>query len=221
MEEMLKDAPVQEGGKERMGKSAHDWDATDEAALRQTDGAVANGASGTYRVACSGDAAQVETARSADASPIAQCGPDDAGAAARNESGNGRPCTPPYDGHHNIELGRRGEDAAAAFLVRHGFDIIERNWQCSAGEADIIASDAHALHFIEVKTRMSEAKGFPAEAVDAEKRHRYERIAELFLRSFEDRYDTRITFDVISILVTGRDRAFLRMHRDVFANDCR
>ena len=39
------------------------------------------------------------------------------------------------------ELGRRGEDAAARFLDRRGYEIVERNWTCAAGEADIIARD--------------------------------------------------------------------------------
>ena len=38
------------------------------------------------------------------------------------------------------ELGRKGENAACKFLERKGFTILERNWVCPAGEADIIAS---------------------------------------------------------------------------------
>lgn len=120
---------------------------------------------------------------------------------------------------HNKELGKRGEDAAAAFLERRGFDILERNWGCKFGEADIIALDEDALHFVEVKTRMSDRNGFPAEAVNANKRGKYERMAEVFLTHY-DGPDTAVTFDIISILVTGEHRAFLRMHRNVFSNDC-
>lgn len=124
------------------------------------------------------------------------------------------------DSRHNKDLGERGEEAACAFLIRRGFDIVERNWVCAAGEADIIAIENETLHFIEVKTRMSEARGFPAEAVDVAKRDRYERIAELYLRSLEGGDDICVTFDVISILVTGEHRAFLRFHRNVLSGDC-
>lgn len=124
------------------------------------------------------------------------------------------------DSRHNKDLGERGEEAACAFLIRRGFDIVERNWVCAAGEADIIAIEDETLHFIEVKTRMSEARGFPAEAVDVAKRDRYERIAELYLRSLEGGDDICVTFDVISILVTGEHRAFLRFHRNVLSGDC-
>lgn len=29
---------------------------------------------------------------------------------------------------HNL-LGKEGEDEAAAYLVRHGYDILQRNWR--------------------------------------------------------------------------------------------
>ena len=68
---------------------------------------------------------------------------------------------------HNKELGARGEEVAVDFLRRRGFSILERNWTCFAGEADIIALDDEAIHFIEVKTRRGDGSGFAAEAVDA------------------------------------------------------
>lgn len=125
---------------------------------------------------------------------------------------------------HNVELGKRGEDAACSFLIRRGFNILERNWKCAAGEADIIASrDGEyglEIHFIEVKTRLSSAKGFPSEAVDRAKRKRYETISELYFQQ-SDCNEARVTFDIISILVTGASHAYLRMHRDVLSFDCR
>lgn len=125
--------------------------------------------------------------------------------------------------HHNIDLGRRGEDAACAFLERKGFEILARNYRCAAGEADIIAEYwegcCREVHFIEVKTRTSTFNGFPEEAVDAKKRDRYERISEIYLSNF-GRGEARITFDIITILVTGEHSAYLRMHSNVLANDC-
>ncbi|MDR0513573.1 MAG: YraN family protein, partial [Coriobacteriaceae bacterium] len=51
---------------------------------------------------------------------------------------------------HNHDLGRRGEEAAVRFLQRKGFDILERNWTCLAGEVDIVALEEGVLVFIEV-----------------------------------------------------------------------
>jgi uncharacterized protein (TIGR00252 family) len=109
------------------------------------------------------------------------------------------------------ELGRRGELAAARFLERNNYRIIERNWKCFAGEADIIASDGEAIVFVEVKTRRGTEKGFPAEAVTRKKRDRYEKIALAYL---QDHYfdESAVRFDVISIVVLPGDRAFMRHH---------
>lgn len=119
-------------------------------------------------------------------------------------------------GERNVELGRRGEDAAARFLDRRGYEIVERNWRCAAGEADIIARDGDAVVFVEVKTRSSCDCGLPAEAVDAEKRERYERIAALFLQGY-DVVDVPVRFDIVSIVVIGPDRAMIRHHINAFS----
>lgn len=39
--------------------------------------------------------------------------------------------------------GAWGEDYAAAYLRRHGYRILARNYSCRFGEIDIIASDRH------------------------------------------------------------------------------
>lgn len=121
----------------------------------------------------------------------------------------------PYEPPHNLDLGRRGEEAAARFLVRRGYEIIERNWKCKAGEADIIARDDTCLVFVEVKTRMDEDQGVPEEAVDEAKRKRYERIAASFLKTYEE-VDIQVRFDVIGILVLTPNRAMIRHHINAF-----
>ena len=87
-------------------------------------------------------------------------------------------------GERNRELGRRGEDAAARFLDRRGYDIVERNWTCAAGEADIIARDGDGA-----RVRGGEDAGRAADEAACRPRRwtrpsasRYERIAALFLR---------------------------------------
>ena len=122
-------------------------------------------------------------------------------------------------GHgHNLELGMRGEDVACLFLERRGLEILERNWRCKSGEADIIALDTDALVFVEVKTRSSESNGLPEEAVTPEKRRRYEEIALAYLRNFRDFSCITVRFDVVAITLLGPDRAFLRYHKDAFGS---
>lgn len=113
------------------------------------------------------------------------------------------------------DLGCRGEAAAVAFLEKKGLEILETNWTCFAGEADIIALDESTLCFVEVKTRRGVDKGFPEEAITAKKRDRYEKIAACYLQR-SDYVDIRVRFDVISILVVSPSRAFLRYHVNAF-----
>lgn len=119
-------------------------------------------------------------------------------------------------GKRNKALGARGEEAAARFLDRRGYEILERNWTCFAGEADIIARDDDTLVFVEVKTRKDCERGFPSEAVTAEKRSRYEKIALAYLADYE-RADFPVRFDVVSIVVIGTDKAMVRHQINAFS----
>lgn len=118
---------------------------------------------------------------------------------------------------HNRTVGRRGEDAAARYLDRRGYDIVARNWICDAGEADIIARDGDAVVFVEVKTRSNCDKGMPEEAVNDEKRARYEKIAAYFLSDF-DAVDVPVRFDIISLVIIGPERAMIRHHINAFSS---
>lgn len=107
------------------------------------------------------------------------------------------------------ELGRRGEEAACELLKRKDYVILERNWSCPAGEADIIAMDDDCLVFVEVKTRAGVECGLPEDAVTPRKRAKYERIAGFFLSDY-DGPDSRVRFDVIGILALSGNRALAR-----------
>lgn len=50
------------------------------------------------------------------------------------------------------EIGALGENVAAEYLKRHGFSIRDRNISHKTGELDIIAEKENTLHFVEVKT---------------------------------------------------------------------
>lgn len=114
------------------------------------------------------------------------------------------------------DLGIRGEDAAVRYLERCGFDVIERNWCCKFGEADIIAVEGDQLVFIEVKTRRSIEAGLPEEAITPAKQRRYERIAMMYLVEADLEIEIPIRFDSIGICVTKKDRALLRHNRGCF-----
>lgn len=115
----------------------------------------------------------------------------------------------------NKDLGKRGEDAAARYLERRGYNILARNWSCKHGEADIVAQDENALVFVEVKTRTNCDYGMPEEAVTPAKRNKYERIAASFLREYPCS-ETPVRFDVVGLLVISENRALVKHHINAF-----
>jgi len=50
------------------------------------------------------------------------------------------------------KIGDIGENIACKFLVKRGFEIIEKNYNKKWGEIDIIARKGQKLHFVEVKS---------------------------------------------------------------------
>ncbi|XVQ13190.1 YraN family protein [Spirillospora sp. CA-255316] len=77
----------------------------------------------------------------------------------------------------NQSLGARGESAAADYLARLGWTVLERNWRCREGELDIVAHDGSRHVVCEVKTRSSTDYGDPLEAITPEKVVRLRRLA--------------------------------------------
>lgn len=53
----------------------------------------------------------------------------------------------------NQKTGELGESIACMFLVKHGYEIIERNYTKKWGEIDIIAKKGEMTHLIEVKAK--------------------------------------------------------------------
>ena len=87
-------------------------------------------------------------------------------------------------------LGKKGEDAACAYLERR------------YGEIDIIAAKGGELSFVEVKTRRNLNFGLPRLAVTYAKQQKI-RSAALFYLQQENRHQQMLSFDVIEILVEG------------------
>lgn len=102
--------------------------------------------------------------------------------------------------HKKDALGKYGEELAARFLAKQGWTILERNWRCSAGELDIVASKDRVLVICEVKTRRSTRFGSPLEAVTPQKLQRLRRLAGIWIASHTEHPNT-IRIDVVSVLV--------------------
>ncbi len=96
--------------------------------------------------------------------------------------------------------GIKGEDAAARYLTRSGFEIVDKNVRTRAGEIDLIARDGKTLVFVEVKTLRDLVEGDPPQAaVNTRKQNRLGKLATGYLKSKRIR-QTPCRFDVVSVI---------------------
>lgn len=98
-------------------------------------------------------------------------------------------------------LGRKGEDLAAKYLKKKGFEIISRNYRAPSGEVDIIARDGDTVVFVEVKTRADDSFANPYESVGEKKKARIRYAALHYLSRMKEDVPSR--FDVLSITLAG------------------
>lgn len=106
----------------------------------------------------------------------------------------------------NLREGKIGEDAAARYLIRHGYRIVARNFTSGKNEIDIIAKKKKLYAICEVKTRVQEYGGDapfgrPAAAVDEHKRRNLIAAATTFERRHA-REGCAYRFDVIEVYLT-------------------
>jgi putative endonuclease len=103
-------------------------------------------------------------------------------------------------------LGKYGESVAAEYLIRQGYEIVERNWHCRQGEIDLIAKQNDQWVFVEVKTRSSKTADVGFEAVDQLKLQKLRRTIAQWCQSRQVS-SVKLRLDVISVFVSsGRVR---------------
>ena len=107
-------------------------------------------------------------------------------------------------------IGRAAEDAAAAWLARAGFAVLERNVRFPEGEIDLVCRDGDAIVFVEVKSRRAHWGEGPGDAVSWDKRRRLIGLAQHYLKA-RRLTSARCRFDVVAVTV-GRDGALTLRH---------
>lgn len=115
-----------------------------------------------------------------------------------------------------MSITARGEDAAAAYLTRRGYEILQRDWEGAAGSMDIIARDGDALVFVDVAVEASVTKGFPGEPLTRESRERAEKVAAAYVAD-SDLTEMMVRFDTLGIIVLDSDRIMVRHHTNAMA----
>lgn len=96
-----------------------------------------------------------------------------------------------------IKTGSKGENLAADFLKRKGFEIVARNYRHKHAEIDLIVKRDNWLIFVEVKTRSSVSFGQPEEFVDDFKGKKIFEAAEEYIYATD--WNGHIRFDIVSV----------------------
>jgi len=115
----------------------------------------------------------------------------------------------------NKTFGAFGESLAADWLTENGYRVLDRNFSCRAGEADIIAMQGDTVVFIEVKTRSSDRFGLPSEAVSAAKQRRLVKTALYYLQK-NKLLDYMCRFDVMEIIADEENNNRINLIEDAF-----
>lgn len=105
-----------------------------------------------------------------------------------------------------MSLGQRGEKEAERHLLKQGWIVVDRGFSARGGEIDLIAIDQSTVVFVEVKTRSSDRKGHPTEAVTLNKQQHITRTAYSYL-SKNQLVDCSFRFDVIAIIWPDTNQA--------------
>ena len=100
----------------------------------------------------------------------------------------------------NSYKGKTGEEIAGNYLKKAGYEIFAKNFTTEIGELDIVASDGYTLVFVEVKARIADTFGTPAEAVDYHKRRKINAVAAQYIKKFRY-FDVPVRFDVIEVFL--------------------
>lgn len=103
--------------------------------------------------------------------------------------------------------------AIETFLDRKGYNIIERGRAHGSDRAGFIAREDGDPVFVTVK--ISEGSGgFPEEG--PADREGLERLAAAYLEHFGEG-DVAVRFGIVSMMVLGDSRGFLRLHRNALS----
>jgi len=97
-----------------------------------------------------------------------------------------------------MNLGEKGEEIAKKYLIKNGYQIVERNYQTKFGEIDIIAKRKDTIYFVEVKTRTNRNYGRPIDAMTPYKIKHLIRSVQVYIAK-KQLEGTEVSLDVIEV----------------------
>lgn len=112
------------------------------------------------------------------------------------------------------EFIEKSNQAAAAYLNRRGYEIVEQPWEDDIDSpVSIVAQDEDSLVFVSVAVRRN-SDSFPQEHVNEEE---LEGFAISWLKDNRDHAACAIRFDHIGLLLISPDRALIKHHSNVMS----
>jgi putative endonuclease len=111
-----------------------------------------------------------------------------------------------------LSKGSDAERIAATYLQQQGLVLVEQNYRCRFGEIDLIMTEGHALVFIEVRMRASNAFGGAAASITATKQAKLLIAARHYLSGLQREPACR--FD--AVLITGTQHYTIEWIRNAF-----
>jgi len=107
--------------------------------------------------------------------------------------------------------GYRGEGAAALYLQRLGYFLVERNFFTRYGEIDLILRDKDTLVFVEVKTKNGVAWGSPEEMFTRYKWQKVRRMATVYMKGEE----RKCRIDMVAVEMNDNEVSQIRHYKNV------
>ena len=102
----------------------------------------------------------------------------------------------------NREVGRRGEEIAAGFLQRKGYELVLRNYSARYGEIDLICRGNGVIVFVEVKAKKGLKFGRPEEMFTRYKLEKVKRMATVYLEG----RDVPCRIDMVAVVLDEFNR---------------
>lgn len=99
--------------------------------------------------------------------------------------------------------GAWAERRARLHYLLRGYRVLAANSRPGGVEVDLVLRRGRSLVFCEVKAKLGERFGEPAEMVDGRKQERLRRAAEAWLSEHPEAADWEVRFDVVSVTPKG------------------
>lgn len=111
----------------------------------------------------------------------------------------------------NRATGGVGERIAEAYLLKKGYEFMQRNYSTRFGEIDLIMLDKNILVFVEVKTKKGIDFGMPEEMFTRGKYTKVKRMAQIYLQGRE----VKCRIDMVAIDLEDEGRPVVRHYENV------